>query len=63
MLKAHEKLRAIGADPASAAILNVEPGYPLLAVDRITLTYGDRPVEWRRGLCVTRQHCYVNELG
>jgi GntR family transcriptional regulator len=63
MLKAHEKLRAIGADATSAAILNVEPGFPLLAVDRVTLTYGDRPVEWRRGLCVTRQHCYVNELG
>jgi GntR family transcriptional regulator len=63
MLKAQEKLRAIHADSASAAILNVEPGYPLLAVDRVTLTYGDRPVEWRRGLCTTRAHCYVNELG
>ena len=38
-----------------------EAGEPLLAVERVTLTYGDRPVEWRRGLCATRHH-YVNEL-
>ncbi len=63
MLKAQEKLRAIAADAASARILKVGPGEPLLAVDRVTLTYGDRPVEWRRGLCTTRRHHYVNELG
>ena len=62
MLKAHEKLRAVSADAISAAILGVRTGEPLLAVDRVTLTYGDRPVEWRRGLCITRHHSYVNEL-
>lgn len=62
MLKAQEKLRAVGADAISAAILDVRAGEPLLAVDRVTLTYGDRPVEWRRGLCATRHHFYVNEL-
>ena len=62
MLKAQERLSAIAADPASAAILSVAPGAPLLAVDRVTLTYGDRPVEVRRGLCNTRHHHYVNEL-
>jgi GntR family transcriptional regulator len=63
MLKAQERLRAIPADAATAAILHVEPGTPLLAVDRIALTYGDQPVEIRRGLCATRAHHYVNELG
>jgi GntR family transcriptional regulator len=63
MLKAQEKLRAVAADAAVAAILGVAPGTPLLAVDRLTLTYGDRPVEVRRGLCTTRAHHYVNELG
>ena len=63
MLKAQEKLRAVPADAASARILRVRPGDPLLAVDRVTLTYGDRPVEWRRGLCTTKGHHYVNELG
>jgi GntR family transcriptional regulator len=63
MLKAQEKLRAIAADAAAAEILRVPAGTPLLAVDRVTLTYGDRPVEVRRGLCTTRVHHYVNELG
>ena len=63
MLKAQEKVKAIAADPASARILNVEPGQPLLAVDRVTLTFGDRPVEWRRGLCMTKRHHYLNLLG
>lgn len=62
MLKAQEKLRAVSADAISAAILAIRTGEPLLAVDRVTLTYGDRPVEWRRGLCITRHHFYVNEL-
>jgi GntR family transcriptional regulator len=62
MLKAQERLAAIAADPASAAILGVAVGAPLLAVERVTLTYGDRPVEVRRGLCTTRAHHYSNEL-
>ena len=63
ILKAQEKLKAIAADAATAAILKVSAGQPLLAVERVTYTYGDRPVEWRRGLCTTRQHYYSNELG
>ncbi|MCC6197300.1 MAG: GntR family transcriptional regulator [Burkholderiales bacterium] len=62
MLKAQERIRAIAADAAAARILNTEPGAPLLAVDRVTLTYGERPVEVRRGLCVTRAFHYLNEL-
>jgi GntR family transcriptional regulator len=62
MLKAREKLRAIAADGATAAILGVAEGAPLLAVDRVTFTFGGRPVEMRRGLCSTRHHHYLNEL-
>ena len=62
MLKAQERLSAIAADAASATMLGISPGTPLLAVDRVTLTYGDRPVEVRRGLCSTRAHHYINEL-
>jgi len=62
MLKAQERLSAIAADAATAAILGVAAGSPLLAVDRVTLTYGDRPVEVRRGLCATRAHHYFNEV-
>jgi len=63
MVKAREKLRAVSADPGSAKLLGVKTGEPLLAVDRVTSTYGDRPVEWRRGLCATKRHHYFNEIG
>jgi GntR family transcriptional regulator len=62
MLKARERLRAVAADAASAALLEVPAGAPLLAVDRVAYTFADRPVEWRRGLCATRHHHYLNEL-
>ena len=62
MLRAHEKIVAIAADAQAAAILEVRPGEPLLAVERVTFTYGERPVEWRRGLCTTRRHSYINDL-
>jgi GntR family transcriptional regulator len=62
MLRAEERLHAVAADAASAALLDVAPGTPLLAVDRIAYTYGDRPVEWRRGLCTTRDQHYWNTL-
>jgi GntR family transcriptional regulator len=63
IVRAREKLRAVAADAASAGLLRVEPGQPLLAVERVTYTYADRAVEWRRGLCTTRRHHYLNDLG
>jgi GntR family transcriptional regulator len=63
MVRAEEKLRAVAADRASAELLKVAVGSPLLSVERVTYSYGDRPVEWRRGLYSTAEHCYVNELG
>jgi GntR family transcriptional regulator len=63
IVKAQEKLRAVAADAAAATLLKVEPGQPLLAVERVTRTYGERPVEWRRSLCSTRRHHYLNDLG
>jgi GntR family transcriptional regulator len=63
MIRAEERLRAVAADRASAELLRVEEGSPLLSVERVSYTYGDRPVEWRRGLYSTASHCYLNELG
>jgi GntR family transcriptional regulator len=40
----------------------VEPGTPLLLVERTSFTYGDRPVEVRRGTCLTLAHHYRNAL-
>ena len=63
MLKAREKLKAIAADADAAALLGVPAGAPLLAVERVSTTYGDRPVELRRGLCATARAHYLNALG
>jgi GntR family transcriptional regulator len=62
MIRAEERLRAVAADSLAAAHLKVPAGTPLLCVDRIAFTYGDKPVEWRRGLCVTDGFSYFNEL-
>lgn len=63
MIQATEKLRAVAADEGTAKLLEVALGAPLLSVERVSLTYADRPVEVRRGLYVTTRHYYENELG
>jgi len=62
MIRAEEKIRAVAADGAAAALLEVAAGSPLLSVERRSLTYGERPVELRRGLYRTDAHHYRNEL-
>lgn len=62
MIRAEERLHAVAADTNAARHLLVAVGTPLLCVDRIAYTYGDKPVEWRRGLCVTQGYSYYNEL-
>lgn len=62
MIRASEKIRAVAADEAAAALLSVPVGAPLLSVERVSYTYGDRPVEVRRGLYVTTRHYYQNDL-
>ena len=62
MIRAEEKLRAVAADADAAALLTLAPGAPLLSVERLSFTYGDRPVELRRGLYDTTAHYYRNAL-
>jgi GntR family transcriptional regulator len=62
MIRAEEKIRAVAADADSAALLQLPPGTPLLSVERLSFTYGDKPVELRRGLYNTSTHFYRNEL-
>ena len=62
MIRAEERLRAVQADGLASAHLKVPKGSPLLCVDRVAFTYGDQPVEWRRGLCVTDGYSYATEL-
>jgi GntR family transcriptional regulator len=62
MIRAEEQLRAIAADARAALRLEVPEGSPLLLVERVTYTYDDRPVEWRRGFYNTEHYHYFNEL-
>jgi GntR family transcriptional regulator len=63
MIRAEERLRAVAADRTGAKLLKVAEGSPLLSVERVSFSYGDRPMEWRRGLYSTANHAYVNQLG
>ena len=62
MIRAEERIGAVAADRMSAELLDVPEGSPLLSVERVTYTYANKPVEWRRGLYVTRDFHYFNEL-
>jgi GntR family transcriptional regulator len=62
MIRAEEKIRAVAADAATASLLDVDAGTPLLSVERLSYTYGDKPVELRRGLYRTDRHYYRNSL-
>jgi len=62
MIRAEEKIRAVAADVPTATLLGVATQAPLLSVERLSYTYGDKPVELRRGLYSTEAHYYRNEL-
>ena len=62
MIRAEERIRAVAASADDAALLMVAAGSPLLLVERLSFTYGDRPVELRRGLYQTAAHHYRNQL-
>jgi len=62
MIRADEKLRAVSATDEAATALDLAVGAPLLQVERISYTYGDRPMEVRRGLYRTDRYHYRNSL-
>ncbi len=62
MIRATEKLKAAMADEAIAAQLGIAVGTPVLHVERVAYTYGDKPVELRRAVYLTTHHHYHNEL-
>lgn len=62
MIRASEKIRAVSAQAPVASVLEVGEGEPLLSVERIAYTYGDKPVEVRRGWYVTAHYHYQNDL-
>ena len=62
MIRAEERLTAVAASGEVAEALNLKLGAPLLSIDRVSYTYGDKPMEWRLGLCLTDDHHYMSEL-
>jgi GntR family transcriptional regulator len=62
MIHAAEKIRAVSASAEEGELLQVATASPLLSVERVSFTYGNKPVEVRRGLYVTDRHHYQNEL-
>ena len=62
MIRAEERLKAVGASGEVAVALGLKNGEPLLSIERVSFTYGDKPMEWRLGSCVTDNHHYMNEL-
>ncbi len=62
IIQAEERLKAVSAEPKVAGHLGIPAGTPILSVERVALTYGDKPVEWRVSLCNTENHFYLNEI-
>lgn len=63
VLRSSERLSAVLADAASARLLRVNKGAPLLAINRTAMSFRDRPVELRRSLVNTAAHEYASDLG
>lgn len=63
VLRADERLRAIGAPADVAPLLGVAAGAPLLEIRRVALTFRDRPVELRISRVDTARFDYHNTFG
>lgn len=62
MIRAEEQLYAVAANDKVSELLQVPEGYPLLAINRIAYTYGDKPIEIRKGMYLTKDYFYRNSL-
>jgi GntR family transcriptional regulator len=62
VISAEERLRAVKATALEAKMLELEPGMPLLEIDRIAFDINEKPIEWRLSRCDTRQHYYLSFL-
>lgn len=62
VVRALERARAVAADRATARVLGVPSGAPVLQLRRTALSFGDRPVEYRVSTVHTAVHDYVQTL-
>lgn len=62
LLRCDEKLRAVNAPADVARLLEIKEGAPLLSIERVAYTYGEKPMEIRKGLYLTEHYYYRNSL-
>lgn len=62
VVRASERLKAVAAGRREAKHLGIQPGAPLLSIDRIAIAADGRPVEWRVSLCRTDALHYQSDL-
>ena len=62
VVRAVERARAVAVDRASARVLGLAPGTPVMQVHRTALTFGDKAVEYRVSTIHTALHHYVQTL-
>ena len=62
MVRAEEKIKAVGAPEEVAELLALPAGEPVLMVERLAYTYNDVPMELRRAHYRTNTHHYRNDL-
>lgn len=62
VLRARERAHAVTASREAMRLLGVPSGTPLLEVQRLALSFGERPVEWRTSTIHTHRHDYVVDL-
>lgn len=62
VVRASEKLKAVAAGRREAKHLRLEPGAPLLCIDRTAIAVDGRAVEWRLSLCRSDTLHYQSDL-
>ena len=62
MVRAEEKIKALAVDEKLAPHLKLPIGSPLLFVERVAFTYGNKPVEIRHARYNTTEQHYENKL-
>jgi GntR family transcriptional regulator len=62
ILHVEEQIKAVAAQNPAAVHLGVDPGTPLLTIERVAYTYAEKAVELRRSYCNTREHHYRNRI-
>lgn len=62
IIQVSERIKAIAAASEESRLLDVPVGVPLLRVDRLAHTFGQRPVEVRMSLFKTEHHHYRNKI-